>query len=406
MDGFEDHLLSGLGEASSRRALYEAVRSPAVIKEGVRRLVRNLRYRRKDAPETAGIVFVGADDGSELDEHDEVTNHSVNQYANMVRGAIRDEGPEFRVVIATSKIDGDPAQLIEEFAKDPRGGDVLVVKMMASAGLDIARLKVALDLSTVRTPVSFVQRVMRICTRWERDAGEPVLRATYITPDECRGRELYNDLIYDLGGASATIQWDEESGEPIEGDFSSGQRSLPLTTWEATGTQEGEFLTDSDGTIAPGNTRPYVDDIFDENADWSRFLGKAKLGDAIAKAGEAYAKEHLGASGEDPKASDSSSSAGSTDADDGFIDNVQGRMETLQKNINKKVNSMAARRLMQVYGRQFPKDLLGPEIQKTWTRLYPEAGIPWRSGVRPGDRLKTLNEDQLRRLWQVLSEEA
>ena len=164
------------------------------------------------------------------EEQDEVNNQSVNQYANMVREAFREEGPEFKVVIATSKIDGDPAQIIEEFAKGPRGGDVLVVKMMASAGLDIACLKVALDLSTVRTPVSFVQRIMRICTRWERDAGEPVLRATYITPDEYRGRELYHDLIYDLGGASATIQWNEETGEIIEGEFALGQQPAPLTT--------------------------------------------------------------------------------------------------------------------------------------------------------------------------------
>ncbi len=134
MDGYEDYLLSGLGETSSRRALNEAVRSPAVIREGVRRLVRNLRYRRKDAPETAGIVFVGADDGSQLDdEQDEVSNQSVNQYANMVREAIQEDGLEFKVVIATSKIDGDPAQAIEKFAKGPRGGDVLVVKMMASS---------------------------------------------------------------------------------------------------------------------------------------------------------------------------------------------------------------------------------------------------------------------------------
>ena len=232
MDGYEDYLLSGLGETSSRRALYEAVRDPAVIREGVRRLVRNLRYRRKDAPETAGIVFVGADDGSDIDEErDEVNNQSINQYAYMVREAFEEHGPEFKVVIATSKIDGDPAQTIEDFAKGPDGGDVLVVKMMASAGLDIARLKVALDLSTVRTPVSFVQRIMRICTRWERDAGEPVLRATYITPDGCRGRELYSDLIHDLGGASATTQWDEDTGEPIEVGIGLGPKPVPLTTW-------------------------------------------------------------------------------------------------------------------------------------------------------------------------------
>ena len=156
----------------------------------------------------------------------------MNQYANLVKEILQEEGREFKVVIATSKIDGDPAQAIEDFAKGPRGGDILVVKMMASAGLDIARLKVALDLSTVRTPVSFVQRVMRICTRWDRDSGEPVLWATYITPDECRGRELYNDLIYDLGGASATITWDEVTGEPIDVEPGSGSKPLPLTTWE------------------------------------------------------------------------------------------------------------------------------------------------------------------------------
>ena len=339
MDGYEDHLLSGLGETSSRRALYEAVRQPDVVREGVRRLVRNLRYRRKDAPETAGIVFVGADDGGDIDdEHDEINNQNVNQYANMVREILRKEGPEFKVVIATSKIDGDPAQTIEEFAKGPRGGDVLVVKMMASAGLDVARLKVALDLSTVRTPVSYVQRVMRICTRWERDAGEPVLRATYITPDECRGRELYNDLIYDLGGASATIQWDEETGEIIEGNFSSGQRSVPLTTWEVTGTQEGEFLTDSDGTIAPGSTRPYVDAIFDEHPYLTPFTGKAKLGDDILKVAQDYAREHLGAIEETPKAPSPPVAV----VDEGFIDNVQGRTEMLRKNIDRGVKGKAA----------------------------------------------------------------
>ena len=407
MDGYEDYLLSGLGETSSRRALYEAVRSPAVIKEGVRRLVRNLRYRQKDAPETAGIVFVGADDGSDLDdEQDEVSNQSVNQYANMVRVAIGEEEPKFKVVIATSKIDGDPAQAIEEFAKGPRGGDVLVVKMMASAGLDIARLKVALDLSTVRTPVSFVQRVMRICTRWDRDEGEPVLRATYITPDESRGRELYNDLIYDLGGASVTIQWSEETGEPIDVGIGLVPKPAPLTMWEATGTQEGEFLTDSDGTVAPGSTRPYVDDIFDGDSALTRVIGKAKLGDAIAKAGEAYAKEHLGATEEGLKASGPSIADADADADEGFIDNVQGRMETLRKNIVKKVNAKAVSRLKKAPGSNSPRDNLGPEIQETWKWLYQKAGIHWPPRVRSGNLLKTLNEDQLRRLLHIFNEDA
>ena len=57
MDGYEDHLLSGLGETSSRTALHKAVRTPAVIREGVRRLVRNLRYRREGRSGDSGNSF-------------------------------------------------------------------------------------------------------------------------------------------------------------------------------------------------------------------------------------------------------------------------------------------------------------------------------------------------------------
>jgi hypothetical protein len=38
--------------------------------------------------------------------------------------------------------------------------------------------------------------------------------------------------------------------------------------------------------------------------------------------------------------------------------------------------------------------------------LYQEGGIPWRSGVRSGNQLKTLDEDQLRRLFHILNEKA
>ncbi len=407
MDGYEHHMLSGLeSELSSRRALYEAVRDPAVIREGVRRLVRNLRYRRKDAPETAGIVFVGSDDGIDLDdEQDEVGGQLANQYANLVQQILQEEGPELTSVIATSKVDGDPTKSIETFARGPHGGDVLVVKMMASAGLDVARLKVALDLSTVRTAVSFVQRVMRICTRWERDEGEPVLRATYITPDEFRGRELYNDLIHDLGGStSEMIMWDEHTGEIIEEPYTPPVPTR-LTMWEVTGTEEGEYLTDSDGTIAPGSTLPYVDAIYEEESALTRVIGKAKLGQAILKTAERYAKDHLGVAGTTAQGENGSVAPPAPETDetsDGeFIDNVQGRMESLRKSIGKEVRARAARQLRQEHGMGFPQRLLGPEIQKRWMWLYRKAGIPWRQDV-----LKTLDEDRLHLMWRILKEEA
>ena len=412
MDGYEHHMLSGLeSELSSRRALHEAVRDPGVIREGVRRLVRNLRYRRKDAPETGGIVFVGSDDGSDLDdEQDEVGGQQANQYANMVQQILREEGPELTSVIATSKVDGDPTKTIEAFVEGPRGGDVLVVKMMASAGLDVARLKVALDLSTVRTAVSFVQRVMRICTRWERDEGEPVLRATYITPDEFRGRELYNDLIHDLGGSTSDIiRWDEETGELIEEPYTP-RVPTTLTVWEVTGTEEGEYLTDSDGTTAPGSTLPYVDAIYEEESALTRVIGKAKLGQAILKTAERYARDHFANAGTIEQSENGPVAPRPPEAeeptDEEFIDNVQGRMDAFRESIGAALKARAARQLRQEHNGNVPKGLLGPAIQKTWVWLYQKAGIPWNSRLRSGQRLQALDEDQLRLMWSILKEEA
>ncbi len=411
MDGYEHHMLSGLeSELSSRRALHQAVRDPAVIREGVRRLVRNLRYRRKDAPETAGIVFVGSDDGSYLDdEQDEVGGQMANQYAKMVQKILREEGPELTSVIATSKVDGDPTKTIEDFSKG-RGGDVLVVKMMASVGLDVARLKVALDLSTVRTAVSFVQRVMRICTRWERDEGEPVLRATYITPDEFRGRELYNDLIHDLGGStSEIIRWDEETGEIIQKPYTPRPPN-PLTTWEVTGTEEGEYLTDSDGTIAPGSTLPYVDAIYEEESALTRVIGKAKLGRVILETAERYAKDNFANAATTAQSDNGPVAPLQTETyeptDKELIDDVQGRMDAFRKSIGAEVRARAARQLRQEHNGTFPKELLGPTIQDTWVWLYRTAGIPWYPNVRQGQRLQALDEDQLRLMWGILKEEA
>ena len=53
-------------------------------------------------------------------------------------------------------------------------------------------------------------------------------------------------------------------------------------------------MTDSDGTVAPGSTRPYVDDIFDEDSALTRVIGKAKLGDAILEAAQKYARSLAG----------------------------------------------------------------------------------------------------------------
>ena len=198
IDGYSEPWLSQLNEREARQALSRVAQDHDAIRTGVQKLLRNLWIRQKDAPETAGIVFVGNDDGRDLETGDE--DYEVNRYANLVKRIVDEECAastetrKLNAVIATTAV-SDAAQLIEDFQRG--NGDILIVKMMASAGLDIARLKVALDLSTVRTDGSFVQRVMRIATRWERDGRAPILKALYITPDDCMGRDLYQRLIHD-----------------------------------------------------------------------------------------------------------------------------------------------------------------------------------------------------------------
>ena len=164
IDGYSDQWLSDLNPTDARKALSRVVRSPLAIRTGAQKLVKNLlRIRQKDAPQTAGIVFVGNDDGRDMEETSDADTQ-VNEYANLVKSAIEEEcatypqGRKLNAVIATTAV-SDAAKLIEDFQQGT--GDILIVKMMASVGLDIARLKVALDLSSVRTDGSFVQRVMR-----------------------------------------------------------------------------------------------------------------------------------------------------------------------------------------------------------------------------------------------------
>ena len=80
-------------------------------------------------------------------------------------------------------------------------------------------------------------------------------------------------------------------------------------------------------------------------------------------------------------------------------------MDALKKSIGTEVRARAARQLRQEYNDAFPKELLGPTIQNIWVWLYRKAGIPWYSGVRQGQRLQALDEDQLRLMWRTLREE-
>ena len=384
----------------ARRALSKAVRSKIVIRDGVRKLLRNLRIRQKDAPDTAGIVFVGNDDGRDADTDDDA---ETNRYANLVADIIQEECEassderQFKAVIATSSV-GGAARVIEDFSKG--SGDILVVKMMASAGLDIARLKVALDLSTVRTAGSFVQRTMRICTRWERDGRAPILKALYITPDDCMGRELYQRLIHDLGGDASTVEWDE-GGELVEGQVTPLVQ-VPLTEWEAVGTRLGSLLEDEDGTTGPGDLLPVVDNFMDDIPHTTREVGKGRVSNRISAAVQEALRMQAGVTATLPQATEPT-----PDADE-LVDNTQQRMEIKRKGIVREVKQYASHIMRKGFGPNWntiaPKGQFGREINDAWLWLYEMGGIPWPRNTKSGQLLKRLDEADLDKLEGILKE--
>jgi len=151
------------------------------------------------------------------------------------------------VVIATSSDGDDATTRIENFA-DRSVGDVLLVKQMASVGLDVPRLKVMLDLSPVRTAAAFIQRLMRIATVRGR-----IRHAVYVCPDDVLGRGLFDLLIRDQGGESVTsctelvASYEKEKKEPD---------SRPVFT--INGTADADF-GDSDANRTPKELLPQVD---------------------------------------------------------------------------------------------------------------------------------------------------
>ena len=406
IDGYSDQWLSELNPTDARKALSRVVRSPLAIRTGAQKLVKNLlRIRQKDAPQTAGIVFVGNDDGRDMEETSDADTQ-VNEYANLVKTAIEEEcatypqGRKLNAVIATTAV-SDAAKLIEDFQQGT--GDILIVKMMASVGLDIARLKVALDLSSVRTDGSFVQRVMRTATRWEPDGRAPVMNALYITPDDCLGEDLYQRLIHDQGGGGSVVEW--EDVEEIEA--TGGGRQSTLTEYEVIGTGLGNVLQDADGSVGPGILLPVVDSLLEDLPYTTREIGKGKLSSRLFEA----VKEAGGVMTDAPSSAPTASPGPSTATDDGeLLDNSQQRMELKRKQIVQLVKNLASGVVRKDIGPSGDsivyKERLGPAINDTWINLYNTAGVRWLRDVKSGQLLKSLDEPTLDKLTRILKGES
>ena len=263
--------LSHLNEQNTRRALMPALKDVKIVRDACRILVAEMDNRRLDAEGTAAIVFVGNDAQYDPD---------ANQHARHVQGALRELAPHLKSVIATSSDPDDAAETIDLFISGQ--ADVLIVKQMAGRGLDIDRLKVCLDLSNIRTPAAFVQRMTRICTVWDR-TGNPddvIGTATYIAPDDCLQAGLFKKFVTDEGGEATTTDLRYvRTVLPEERERKQAPIYIPDSV------ELPEEMEDTQQEKAPGEMIPVVDKFFNALPELQRTRTKPGLANILNDVG-------------------------------------------------------------------------------------------------------------------------
>lgn len=182
-------------EYNGRRALSKALRDPDIAKGAVGYMLEELANKRKIKNDISAIVFVGSDrDEDEKDfECRQVKRIIESSWGDYFLG-------KADVKIATTDDDGGEKarNTIKKFVgndKIPGVGDIIIVKQMGGVGLDAPRLKIALDLSTVRTKANTTQRWLRVATKYD-GIGYGML----ILPDDIGTTNLYNNIIREQGG--------------------------------------------------------------------------------------------------------------------------------------------------------------------------------------------------------------
>ena len=210
--------------------------------------VTQLRDRRRDAHDVAGIIFVGND---RLGEDPE-----ANYHARRVEEIIRSIDPRLRTIVATSN-DSNGARNLRDFQRGD--GDILVVKQMGGVGYDVPRLKVELDLSVVRAATAFVQRVARVARVWNptgnpKDAQET---AVYITPDDMLGAALWQHFIAAENGETSLTNAEYVETVQARRD-ADGQRQGVFERHTVSGVKDADFYSDTNMQVSPKETLPEV----------------------------------------------------------------------------------------------------------------------------------------------------
>lgn len=226
------------------------LREDKVIEFLCESMLTQLRDRRLDAPKTAAIVFIGNNEPGE-EPGDE-------RHARRVEDIIRSIDGRFDPIIATSS-DARGAKKLREFQKGQH--DILVVKQMGGVGYDVPRLKVELDLSTVRAASAYVQRIARVARIWQPtdNPDDAQMTAVYITPDDALGAALWQFFI--AGEYGETSLTNAEYVRTVQALQETDRQPRLGETYIVDGVTTSDFYSDTQGQVSPGETLPVAQGV-------------------------------------------------------------------------------------------------------------------------------------------------
>jgi len=210
-----DQLFSDLSRHQQRKEMGRVLRDEKVIQEFLDHSERTLKEVRTSLLSNAGcIVFVDA-------------TRDGDSHSKKVERLIRKRG---RTVIVATEEAGDTQGQIQRFVEGE--GDYLIVKNSAGAGLDCERLKVCVDLSTIRQHASCEQRWNRVGTPTEGKLGK-ITVATLISLNDAFTAQIFRD-IYELQGGECR----KSISQLIETEYipsKQGPKPLPIFVEDVAG---------------------------------------------------------------------------------------------------------------------------------------------------------------------------
>jgi transcription elongation factor Elf1 len=175
-------LLQDLPPTVQRRQLGRVIRDPVVVEEFLNCAEENLKEIRAKVLANAGVI-VFVDSTRDGDSHERMVERMVKKLK--------------RVPIVATQESGNAQAQIDRFIAGE--GDYLIVKNSAGAGLDCERLKVGVDLSSVRQFASCEQRWNRVATPTNGKGGR-ITVATMITPADIFSDEIFDAIYTKQGG--------------------------------------------------------------------------------------------------------------------------------------------------------------------------------------------------------------